>query len=217
MVAGGISLQSKTGKNMRYNTTELIEAWFSEHDGDGEFVCAGQAVPYWVIGPSPNVHRMIFTTKPRIVSAAIEQSVTSSAFGMVGRYGLPSETDVDWLSKMIGQLGVAFLGDMDPVDLMVFVWLRERLLSHRMTFLGISDAFLNTLAISSVTSLSMRSSSSEQSALAVLGDTFPDMRETIGTGCAAVLDQGNKIELESLVSNIDDIRIILSPASIPGF
>lgn len=113
---------------MQSNTATLIEAWFTEHNQDGEFVWDGRAVPYSIVGPSSHVERMVLTTKPLIVSIAIGKA--SERVGMIGRYGLPQVSDLSWIRSIVGQRPLLFLGDMDPVDLMVFAWLRIHLLSR---------------------------------------------------------------------------------------
>lgn len=64
---------------------------------------------------------------------------------MIGRYGLPNQDDVHWLSALVGSRGLLFLGDMDPVDLMIFAWLRGHLRRSHIEYLGVSDAFLSLL------------------------------------------------------------------------
>ena len=71
------------------------------------------------------VGRVLFTTKPAIVSTVIEKCDAARDFGMIGRYGLPSVADLPWIRTMVGSRELFFLGDMDPVDLMVFAWLRQ--------------------------------------------------------------------------------------------
>ena len=67
-----------------------------------------------------------------IASAAIHESGLSESYGMVGRYGLPNKADLAWIRKVIGKQPLLFLGDMDPVDLMVFVWLRASRVRNRL-------------------------------------------------------------------------------------
>jgi hypothetical protein len=185
---------------MGNDSAKLIEAWFAEHSEDGEFVCGAGRAPYSVIGPPSSVARMIFTTKPTIVSMAIESRELPAQFGMVGRYGLPSDADVGWVCDVIGPRALLFLGDMDPVDLMVFAWLRARVHPRRITYLGVSDDFIDALGISSTESLSAPCAPSEQKSLAFLTSVFPDFRETVGCKCARVLTQGQKVELDAVVS-----------------
>jgi hypothetical protein len=179
----------------------LIEAWFAEHDGDGEFQKPSPAVAFSVIVPSSSAGRIVYTTKPRVVSTVIEQSEVPGELGMVGRYGLPGEADARWLSGMVGPGGLSFLGDMDPVDLMIFFWLRERLSPGRIGYSGLNDALLDALGIVSTDLVAIPLAPSERRAIAFLRGLFPDLRETVGPRCAQILEQGRKIELEVMLQS----------------
>jgi len=105
---------------MERDSTTLIENWFAERDGDGEFVRLPRAFPYSVIGPSNSESgSLLFTSKPHAVEAAFRDEAPVG-LAMVGRYGLPHPADVDWIRGMAPTSGIMFLGDMDPVDLLVF-------------------------------------------------------------------------------------------------
>lgn len=181
---------------MENGLTRLIEAWFLEHDGDGEFLSHTRGFPYSVIGSLSASGCIIFTTKPQSVAGVMQEADASRCIGMVGRYGLPDKEDILWIRKVIGRQQLVFLGDMDPVDLMVFAWLRASLRSKHVTYLGINDALLNALGLSSIKSLSSVCAPSERRSLALLEKVFPDLRETLGEKCAEILGRGHKIELE---------------------
>mgnify|MGYP000892086697 CR=1 FL=1 len=190
-----------------------IEAWFSEYGEDGEFVHADRAAPYSVIGPLDSTRWLVFTSKPKIVSEAIENCWAPAQLGMVGRYGLPDETDLNWLRGLIGSCELLFLGDMDPVDLMVYLWLRESL-KESISHLGVNDAFLDSLELASTESLCMPCALPEQKALIVLEQIFPDLRETIGTEYTQLLKRGYKIEVEGIVSAKQGTASILRSAML---
>jgi hypothetical protein len=196
---------------MDVNFAKLIEAWFVEHADDAEFICGMGANPYSVIVPTSSRGSMVFTTKPALVVAAIDDRKASDKIGMIGRYGLPSETDLPWVREVVGQRPFRFLGDMDPVDLLVFAWLRASLHPQEITHEGINDVLLRKLQISSPPSLSIPCASSEQESIAFLGKVFPDFSETVGRRCSLVLEGGNKIELESVVSATGRVTSILPP------
>lgn len=190
---------------MKNDSTKLIREWFAEHDGNGEFVSGIKAFPYSVIGSTDSAGHIIFTTKPTIVSAIIHNCETAQDFGMVGRYGLPDASDLHWIRKMIGLRPLLFFGDMDPVDLMVFAWLRANLHSKCVTHLGVNDAFLKSLNISSVKTLSSPCAPSELKSLVLLKKVLPYLREVVGQKCNKMLEKGYKIELDMIVSNIDKV------------
>lgn len=174
----------------------LIEAWFLEHDGDGEFLSGIRGLPYSVIGSPGAAGRIVFTTKPQVVAAVMQERDAPAGIGMVGRYGLPNKADLGWIRKVIGHQPLLFLGDMDPVDLMVFAWLRASLRPKDVTYLGINDAFLKALEFSSIKSLSSPCAPSERKALTLLDEVLPDLRETAGEKCVELLERGHKIELD---------------------
>jgi len=95
-----------------------------------------------------------------------------------------------------------YLGDLDPPDLMIFAWLREKLLPKPIRNLGISDAYLTHLNAVLPPTFVMQCSPSERRALKVLRKVFPDLAETVGAVAAQLLREGRKIELEAVVSAI---------------
>ncbi len=173
---------------------DLIEAWFADHD-DGEFVCGIASHPYSVLGQG-NEGCVIFTAKPHIVSRVIEESEAGGELGMIGRCGLPSREDLGWISRVVGRRRLLFLGDMDPVDLMVFAWLRALLHPKPVTHIGVNDSFLEKREAPSIRIFSMPCAPSEQQSLGLLKKVLPDLGEIVGRNCASMLDQGIKIELD---------------------
>jgi hypothetical protein len=76
----------------------LIEKWFTDHDGDGEFALHERDTPYSVTGPTDTTdRRMLFTTKPQAAMAVMGEQHFDQRFAIVGGYGLPSHDDVSWL------------------------------------------------------------------------------------------------------------------------
>ncbi len=171
-------------------STKAIQAWFAEHDGDGEFCACARAFPYSVIGPADAMGSIIFTTKPKIVSAIIHEDEARHGFGVVGWYGLPNEADLGWIRKVIGQRPVLFLGDLDPVDLLVFAWFRSSLGTGNITHVGLSDAFLKALELPLTQSLVFSCTPSEGESLGLLRTVLPDLRETVGHECARCWSEG---------------------------
>ncbi len=182
--------------------TRLIERWFAKHD-DGEFG-PGRRVrrwfPYSVVGPTTDGAPIVFTTKPSVVLAAMDQDEVADGPGVIGRYGLPSRTDLAWMGGIIGARALLFLGDMDPVDLMVFALLRTSLSARQVTFVGVNDALLEAAGLSATTTVSIPLAPSEQQSLTLLGNVLPDLCDTVGRDCARLLEQGRKIELEGVRS-----------------
>src|SRR5690606_14852214 len=126
---------------MQTEVAKQIETWFHDHDGDGEFARSLRSVPYLLVPPQGPSGSIIYTTKPNLVLNALIRADHTAMPGLAGRYGLPATTDASWLRDLAGSREILFLGDLDPVDLMVFLWLRGRLSSLNLKYMGISDAF----------------------------------------------------------------------------
>ena len=104
---------------------------------------------------------------------------------------------------------------MDPADLLIFAWLRVVLHPKQIAYVGVNDAFLRALQITSLQSLSIQLAPSEQESLAFLETVFPDFRETVGRQCARMLEGGDKIELEAVASAAGEAASILQPLPFP--
>ncbi|KKK52402.1 hypothetical protein LCGC14_3105280 [marine sediment metagenome] len=194
---------------MDLDLAKWIERWFMRHADDGEFSCHVRAHPYSVVGPSNATTSLVYTTKPAFVCKAIETVLVSGKIGLIGRYGLPCEVDLQWIRTLVGTRTLLFLGDMDPVDLMVFAWLRRRCSSH-IVYVGVSDSFLAQLGIGANESLTNACQPSEKESLCVLKKVFPDFKDTVGPECCTILEGGRKIELEAIpigdgIGDITDI------------
>ena len=199
---------------MSFDVPNTIEEWFMQCGEDIEFVRSGRADAYAVIGPSKTEARPIYVyaTKPSLVLEAKWKYPDFDTLGLISRSGLPNTEDVSWICDLLGQNELMFLGDMDPVDLMVFAWLRARLDHSQVTYLGISDSYLNQLRVVLPQTFIMSCASSEQTSLSLLGTVLPDFRELIGPDCAALLDDGRKIELEAVASILGPPGPLLMPA-----
>jgi hypothetical protein len=198
--------------------TRLIERWFAKHN-DGEFgpgIRVGRSFPYSVVGPATDGAPVVFTTKPSVVLAATDQDEVADGTGVIGRYGLPSLRDLDWIGRIVGARTVLFLGDMDPADLMVFAWLRNSLCASQFTFTGVNDALLEAAGLSATTPLSLPLAASEQQSMTLLRTVLPDLADTVGRDCARMLEQGRKIELEAVRSSPGGLPAIARAVGIRG-
>jgi hypothetical protein len=123
------------------NIIERIEAWFVAHE-DGEFVCCHRGQPFQVVGRSQESRCAIYTTKPQLILQLLDGVVNDAVqCGLIGRYGLPNDLGAGSVLSLLYDLDVHFIGDMDPVDLMIFAWLRV----YPETRLGIKPSFGDTL------------------------------------------------------------------------
>ena len=201
---------------MDNDATRLIEAWFAENE-DGEYVSGTRARPFSVVGPTTDGAAIVFTTKPGVVVAALCPGAEADGPGVIGRCGLLSRTDLDWIGGMIGTRELLFLGDMDPADLMVFAWLRSSLGPRRVTFAGVNDALLEAAGLSATTALGIPLVPSEQRSLTVLRRVLPEIASTVGPNCARMLEQGRKIELEGVKSSREGVAAIVQSVGLRGW
>lgn len=173
-----------------------ISIWFTQHD-DGEFLRLPATHPYSVTVPSSGTRYILYTTKPTSVLGALEKGRGQRSMQVVGRAGLPNAEDVVWLRALMSDRPVAFLGDADPTDLLVFAWLRSQM---PVSYIGVDDMLVQKLGVVVEDSLTIPLTNVEKAALALLADVFPDYKGAIGPQCAALLDRGRKIEIEAVIS-----------------
>ena len=189
---------------MSSDPIRLVEEYFASHDGDGEFVVHRRSVPYSVIWPRTAFAHLVLTTKPDFLSmvAARTDHAVLERVAMIGGYGLPNVDDLELIGSLPESTGLCFLGDLDPVDLMIYAWLRARLPSRNVAYLGIGDKLLSVAGaqISELPSIAL--APSETRSMAILHRTFPDIRETVGNQCLELLSRGRKIELEAVADSV---------------
>ena len=115
---------------------------------------------------------------------------------MIGRYGLPNDTDIRWIAGIAAKHELLFLGDMDPVDLMIFASLCGHLEPKHITFLGVSDDYLAGLQVSVPESFIMTCVPSEQRALALLDQVFPTFAKKSALVAAESWNKGARSNLK---------------------
>lgn len=195
---------------MPHNVASLIGSWFVNHMDDGEFQRCERRVPYTVVGPSEMANPIIYVTKPVIMSRVFEDFPDVCKFGMLGRCGLPSDTDVGWFNTLLGAHPTLFLGDMDPVDLLIFAWLRASLHPKDVKYVGINDCLVRSVVVDSPDLLILPCTASERQSLELLEAVLPDLDHCIGSQSLAILKRGGKLEIEGLVNtNIQRFRAAL--------
>ena len=197
---------------MSRQLTAQIERWFHAHDGDGEFTRSPREAPYLVVGPTDATDCIIYTTKPVLVCGVLAEADRSSQTAVIGRYGLPRESDLPWLRQLIGNRPLLFLGDLDPVDLMVFAWLRLKASPDSISYLGVSDRLLHQIGVLPSTPPTIPYAPSERESSALLRDLLPDLVDVVGNQCAQFLDKKIKVELETLICAERKGPLILSSA-----
>ena len=99
-----------------------IEGWFDGEHEDCDFIRVRRDDPYLVYGPVESCDRVFYCTKTSVAVSAIDESPSSLKPGLIARFGLPRDEDVSWLKNLIGSRQLIFVGDLDPVDVMIFAW-----------------------------------------------------------------------------------------------
>jgi hypothetical protein len=124
-------------------------------------------------------------------------------FALIGRSGLPpDEDDLSWIETLMSGRSVFFVGDMDPADIMIFVWLRERLQLHSFQLLGVSDLFLSATKVDpneDPESILISCSPREQRAVEIFDELELDLSHVVGKRCADTLRRREKFELEAVL------------------
>lgn len=187
---------------MNREITNLIDHWFSGDFEDGDFIRADRCACYFVLAPLASSKVVYYFPKSSIAFAAAQKVEGPIDFGIISHSGLPNEVDVDWLVTAIGNRQLLFIGDLDPADIMIFAWLRDRLSSLRVTHLGINDLFLERVKVVVPRRYQIRMRSSEVTACVAITQTIPDLAQMLGPNCFQVLANGYKIEIEAIISSI---------------
>jgi len=183
------------------SVSQAIEHWFKDYGSDGEFICPQRDVPFSVIGPRDSSSMLVFATKPAIVSASLHSSELLEHLFLIGRYGLPQELDLLWITKIIKSRRILFLGDMDPVDLMIYAWLRDKLGDGKISYCGINDAYLTALDLFLPAHWTIPLSPSELISMPFIMQTIPDIETLVGEECFRLLCRGRKIEIEAVFNS----------------
>lgn len=172
------------------SASEIIAAWFRQHE-DGEFCVLPEEHSSLRIGEYLTAPTTVYLTKPNQIERCQQAAIWPIQAAVIGRYGLPIAADIALLRE--SNQVVEFVGDADPVDLLVFAWLREHV---SIRWLGVSDSLLHALGIEPWPRIQIRLAPSEQETIGQLARLCPDYRTLLGTKCTTLLEAGWKIELE---------------------
>lgn len=200
---------------MSDDVATLIEQFFADQHDDGDFSIASHGASFSFVAPRGDGGRIIYTTKRHAVQSAFTEDDAPCDVGMIGRYGLPNRSDVPWLRRMLGDLELHFLGDMDPPDLMIFAWLRAALHPSVIVHFGVNDSLCERLRLTIPDNFTIPLSPSEQAALPLLAKLFPDFADTVGPVCAKRLHDGYKVEVEAIVSALGNQMPMVNLLSRP--
>lgn len=155
-----------------------IDDWFTRHLDDGEV--GRWPKPHPLLGSVCAGGTVFLTTKPSVGAALLEKLGHPPSMAIMGTPGLPGQDQVAWLSTELERSSVAFLGDLDPPDLLIFAFLK-RSLGVELNYAGISDRMLIATKLHSRTSTFVISqSAAELSSQSLLREAIPSLRSMVG-------------------------------------
>lgn len=191
-----------------------LEKWFTQADGHDDFWRCGPADPFTVVGPkgTGGDETFVFAPKGYLILESKRVYREFDGIGLLSRSGVPQAQDVEWIRRVLDGRRMAFLGDMDPVDLLSFVWWRAWLGAEQVEYLGVSDRYLDRLGVEIPDNYTISLSTWEIMALDVLEVVCPEYRDLVGPNGAAILADGRKIELEAVMSALGPPGRLLLPA-----
>lgn len=177
---------------------DRIRRWFVDHqDGENaDFLVPPPGCTYSVIPPISRSQGILYTSKPHEVLFLCSQ-VDALPFGVIGRWGLPHETELDWLKSMTEDRPLCFVGDADPCDLLIFAWLKQHM---EISFRGINDRLLDTCGVSLSDPITIPQSAVELTSMQLVIESLPELEDLLGCNCLELVKSGEKIECEVLSS-----------------
>jgi len=165
--------------------------------------------PLAYLAPTRHCKGVVYTTKFAPVMDALTAD-GSSRLAIFGRYGLFDRAYAGCVAHVAKRAGrvVCFLGDLDPLDLTVFLTLREALASEKVAvrYCGVGDRWLEMCATVGRSSdgpaeIRMPLSDFEASHMRVLDTSGVDWDGVVGDQAMRLLRAGYKIELEGAVNS----------------
>jgi hypothetical protein len=129
--------------------------------------------------------------------------------GMIGRWGLPNDNEIEGFRAISQGRQILFLGDLDPTDLLVFMWLRQKLSEGEIVYWGIGDRYLDSIGHDLGEIPHLVCSDNEQLAYSLAADLSPELPLLLGPQCAAAIADGKKVELDAVVSVAGGVHGVL--------
>ena len=187
-----------------------IEEFFHEHEGDGEFSCWNRELPYVFVPPgkADGTKVLIYITKPSVVATLLSTNVLSDDIALIGRQGLPDSGVLAWIASTRRVRNVAFVGDIDPVDVLICCYLTIKL-SNRCSVVNVG-------AIDSIVKLASRTgqecpilvlSEGESESLVLLSQCLASLGDVVPPSAQRMMMSGRKIELEALVGGEQSVVV----------
>lgn len=193
-----------------------IKQYFAEHAESGEFCMLPREEPFRVVGYADAPTVLIYTTKCSLITRHCSSGMAiPDSIAMVGRTGLPAVSDLAWIQHLAGTARIAFLGDLDVVDLMIYAWLDLNATWAEMQYLGLSDCLLMHMPMDPLEAPAISTSSEELEGKPLLISVLPNLAQLVGPKCWSILDEDRKIEIEGALS-MDSGRFLASVFQLAG-
>lgn len=148
-------------------------------------------------GPKENAAFVIYTTKFFAVERLIANSEIDAEIDVLGRYGIPSDQQLESTRSFISDRRSFFVGDCDPIDLLVYTFLAERI---SIDYFGVSDLLLQALGTKIENRNTIELLNDELEALELLKETKIQYETLVGSRCYEMLRKGRKLEVEGAVN-----------------
>jgi hypothetical protein len=169
-------------------------------DEDSEWSEDDRAVPMQVVGEVHDRPSYLFLTKVTAFDQLYGIQKLPESWGLMGRYGLPCAEVSSTARRLVASAErLHFFGDLDPLDLTVFLELRDQV-DSRMRLVGVSDAWLQSLNSNSLAPLTIKMTAFEAEHWKTLKVSDPAIVDLVGERSSALLDGGSKIEIEGALN-----------------
>lgn len=162
---------------------------------DEEFSGGNRSYAYRIIPPLDNSKCVLYMTKFHTYWRVSDDGKYVPDFGIIGRYGLPREDEISWIDGFVGGRKLFFLGDCDPLDLLVFSALRKR---FNLIYYGVSEKLCKLMEFQLKPRFTIPLSTSEQELMKILREREVDIHQLVGTELATMLEDGRKLEVEAI-------------------
>ena len=189
---------TKMQQNRHANLSKIeIRGWF-DSTNDENFNCLPESHPSFKSGDIASASAIVYITKPSCIpylSMFSSEGIDLRCLPIIGRYGFPSDRDIVLLFDEIPKRTVYFVGDADPVDMMIFLYLQEVLPSSVLWF-GVRDAIVKDMVGEQFL---IPLSESERLAITHFPQLEFQCKELIGWNLANFFTAGKKLESEGFI------------------
>ncbi len=168
------------------NEYDSIKLFFETNDENGEFLtCSENAVSRFF---PPIDKDLIYCTKNAFSELVVDINI---GLGFLFQVGFPNKRTLEWLKQQ--NFDVKFLGDLDPVDLLIFRILQT--ITDNVTFLNPYESIAANAFVQEQTV-------EEKQAFKHFESQFQEIENAISPSNYKLVKSGKKIELEAVADSI---------------